>query len=111
MNITLFTNYSDLGNAINLIDILKTETDVKYGNAVPYFDVNVITTIFFNKIHETYTEEQIMKFIEDIKWKEPGKIYIVIQQNGRTGISSFKGNHKGEFTRIFREGIVVNMFV
>ncbi len=52
-----------------------------------------------------------MKFIEAIKWKEPGKIYIVIQQNGRTGISSFKGNHKGEFTRIFREGIVVNMFV
>lgn len=106
MHVTIFAHPLEKATST-----LSTITKLRLEEGISSVDKNEETTIAqFKILNEKITEEQFMKCVEDTQWDKPEHVYVVIKNNSYDGINSFKGNQKNEFTRVFRNNIVVNMF-
>lgn len=106
MFVTIFAHPSE-----KAIAELSTATMKAFKEGVSSINKTEETTIAIFEIkNKEITEDQFMKCVESVIWDRPEHVYIVIKNNDKEGLNTFKGNKNYEFTRVFRNNIVVNMF-
>ncbi len=100
-----------IGDVTNIKNVLTANNQ----NSVPVEKIKLEGHAFYKCIiidnfYSKTDPEALAKLIESANLLEPMSIQFMVKNSGEKCFSFFQGNAKGEFTRITRENIIVNMF-